>query len=254
MLFSAQRIWRLVVLILLLATLRYLSAFGLIWLPFQAGTAGYAYPSNDASMANLAVAFESRMGGKDGYDGKDPEEVVWARWKRAVQKKQPKKLLDAGCGLGRSLMRLGSSIKSCVAVDPDPQRLKTAFATCASVAVPTDASQMHFQYTDHGETCCIDGEFFIAKMQDSFEHLKQRGDYFDVIVSSQVIQHVSTQAAKQILQDFFALLAPDGLLLLSTTHVPEKGIGFNAENGTRLNQEQFNTLASMPHAPMLPVR
>jgi hypothetical protein len=47
-------------------------------------------------MANLAVAFESRMGDVDGYDGKDPEEVVWARWKSASAEKKGGKLLDAG--------------------------------------------------------------------------------------------------------------------------------------------------------------
>jgi hypothetical protein len=63
------------------------------------------------------------------------------------------------------------------------------------------------------------------------------------------------QNALQILKDFYELLSPGGLLMLSTTHVPDKGIGFNAENGTRLTQAQHNNLANMVgRAPILPVR
>jgi hypothetical protein len=95
-------------------------------------------------------------------------------------------------------MRLGENFKTCIAVDPDSTRLRTAYASCAGTPVPAADEEKHFQYEGHDETCCTDGEFFISKMQDSFEHLKSRGDQFDVIISSQVIQHVSTTAATQV--------------------------------------------------------
>jgi hypothetical protein len=92
----SDRFWRLAFLVLLLIGMRYLWTFGQPWLKPTVGGAGYEYPSNDAEMANLAVAFESRMGGVEGFDGKDPEEVVWSRWKSASAEKKEGKLLDAG--------------------------------------------------------------------------------------------------------------------------------------------------------------
>jgi hypothetical protein len=125
-------------------------------------------------------------------------------------------------------MRLGKNFKSCIAVDPDASRLRTAYSACAGVQQPAANAEKHFQYENNDETCCTDGEFFISKMQDSFDLLKSRGDKFDVIISSQVIQHVATFSATQVtfLRGFFGRLWSLAPLPPPTHPIPTVSIHF----------------------------
>jgi 2-polyprenyl-3-methyl-5-hydroxy-6-metoxy-1,4-benzoquinol methylase len=99
-------------------------------------------------------------------------------------------LLDAGCGDGRYLAALGAGAERTAGVDLSARILETARATAARAGVEPELAQASLEELPFG-----DGEF-------------------DVVLCSQVIEHVvdAPAAARELVR----VLRPGGTLVLST--------------------------------------
>ncbi len=101
-----------------------------------------------------------------------------------------RRLLDVGCGQGRSFELLAERFRprEIVAVDIDPLMVRIARDTAGRCAVP------------------------VTVMQGSVKKLDLADGSVDAIVCHQLIHHCSQQA--QVLSELFRVLAPGGMLLL----------------------------------------
>lgn len=77
--------------------------------------------------------------------------------------------------------------------------------------------------------------------QFSNEYIKNNPNKkFDIVIISQVIQHVSTKSAIEIIGDAQKLLKQNGKLLLSTTHVPNEFFSYSSKPNISDSKENFD--------------
>jgi len=110
-----------------------------------------------------------------------------------LPKPNRKKVLDAGCGLGKHIPKLTSIFKKVIAIDPDANRL--------------EKTKEKFQNTSP----------FLEFKNTAIENFNTI-DKFDCIVCSQILQHVHLDAADTILNKFYTILKQKGFLILLTTN------------------------------------
>jgi len=134
-------------------------------------------------------------------------------------------LLDAGCGTGRLLPEFHQFFANILAIDPDSTQIEKAKVRVREQGF---AEKVVFKVTP-------------------IEQLDWREESIDVILCSHVIQHVHTEAVPKILNKFYEVLKPNGLLFLMTTY-SRRSYGYysrgflkdsrNVEE--RIKKEEFN--------------
>ncbi len=115
----------------------------------------------------------------------------WHRYAFARRFVQGKRVLDAACGEGYGTALLGAFAKSAVGIDVDLATINHASATYG------EGTRVRF-------------------MPTSCTGLPLPSASFDVIVSFETIEHLSAEEQPEMLAEFARVLAPDGLLIISS--------------------------------------
>jgi SAM-dependent methyltransferase len=162
----------------------------------------YVYHGDDAELAAAAGIFTSRFGDGRG----DHEEDFLSAVRLVAAGKAGGAFLDVGSGVGRIIDLVRPHAGKVTGLEPDQDR----FLACESGYARDPGVQM-FRMTT-------------AELRRRFPRRR-----FDLIVVSMVLQHVSTGTCAQILQDVRALMAPDALAVIVTTHFFEERFTFEAD-------------------------
>jgi len=135
-------------------------------------------------------------------------------------------LVDAGCGFGRLIPVFAPHCAKIIAIEPDSDRIEKARQTV--------------EYAKLSEKV----EFVNLPLEEVV--LPQPAD---VVLSSHIIQHVSTSIVQLIIHSMAQMLATDGLLILATNTSPNetdrftKGYLQNGENiEDEITQSEFEQL------------
>jgi 2-polyprenyl-3-methyl-5-hydroxy-6-metoxy-1,4-benzoquinol methylase len=186
----------------------------------------------DGDMVAFLEAVESRQ---NTSGSEDPEiefwlfldEIVAAKLDQLRTKESHGAFLDAGCGMGRVTLRYGPQFRTCVALDPDKERLDI---TAQAASSPNNDGRL-----DHVQ-------FVSCFAQD---YVPPTGVVFDIIVCNHVIQHTPTDITPDILKNFHSLLAEDGILVCSTTNSCELGFeAHTSESQQIVSHKEFDELAN----------
>jgi len=196
--------------------------------------ANYVYHSRDSDLDKFSKNFESRLGDSRSDHEADFFDIV----RMIVSMKSQGSLLDIGAGLGRVVAASSELIAEVVALEPDQVR----WSQCNKAYNNPPRCQIF---------CQTSGEYIQANP----------GKSFDVIVVSMVIQHISTRACQQLLEEAAQLLKPDGIAIIYTTHTLEetKGFSFSGDPSREVyvDKHQFDEYAEAPPSQQskgLPVR
>lgn len=193
----------------------------------------YVYHFDDSAMKRFSENFESRIGDNSGYHEQEHLEVLHMLMSMA----RHGSCLDVGAGMGRITSVARNIVAELVALEPDESRWKDC----------------HSAY--HSEPSCL------VLNQTTGEYIRDHPEkQFDLVIVSMVLQHLSTGNCDQLVAEVNALLKPNGVAVIFTTHTLEqcKGFSFSSDN-TRafVPQEEFDTYADSPPSEQnlgLPVR
>lgn len=155
----------------------------------------YTYHGDDGGLESWNQMFSSRQG--DG--GGDPEEDFLSAIRLMAACRGGGAFLDIGTGVGRIVDVLRPYAGRIVGLEPDRERYlgcKNGFSVDRRIEM-----------------------FNLTSWEYRKRHPRRR---FDFITVSMVIQHISTKACSEILDDVRAFLAPGGMALISTTHFYEE--------------------------------
>ena len=95
--------------------------------------------------------------------------------------------------------------------------------------------------TRYNESKKYETQKFKYLNQFSNEYIKNNlNKKFDIVIVSQVIQHVSTKTAIEIIGDAQKLLKQNGKLFLSTTHVPNEFFSYSKKPNISDSKENFD--------------
>lgn len=137
-------------------------------------------------------------------------------------------LLDAGCGTGRLLPRFQKYFDKILAVDLDPTQIRKA----------QELAQIHgFANKVTFKTSSIDS-------------VKWRRNSIDAVLCSHLLQHVSNDSVKRILEKFKTLSKEDSLLFIMTAHAryqdyfTKESLEGQEHFEERINAEEFDSLTS----------
>lgn len=154
-----------------------------------------------------------------------------------------RKMLDAGCGIGRLFSRFSSSVERITGIEPDRERFAEAKA---------EADRINARNSYDGNDKKI-----IAVHGDI--HTIPENEKFDVILSSHVLQHIPQKLCEELMRDMTERLSDGGLLMITTTLTDGEADRFYRESwkdGERFSEEigadDFETVFDSSGA--LPVR
>ncbi|OGT05845.1 MAG: hypothetical protein A2103_03725 [Gammaproteobacteria bacterium GWF2_41_13] len=188
----------------------------------------YRYPDIDD------MNFSTRIYTPDWDDG-GLEYVYLEDCIHHIPERSREVLLDAGCGYGKQLPKLAPYFKKIVAIDPDKNRLEKA-----KLLAQEQLSQAACRF-----------EFLTTAIQDFNPTYK-----FDCVFCSQILQHVHTLDAVNMLNKFHDILESRGHLILLTTNCLEREDVFLKVDCTTnehipLNEESYNecTLVNNHYLP-----
>lgn len=117
-------------------------------------------------------------------------------------------MLDAGCGVGRLMLKYCEYFDTCTCIDADNNRLYMA-------------KQHLFSNNDfNNKFININNKylFFENVGMENFNHRIIK--YYDLIINSHVIQHISIALANKGIKHLIDKLQPNGILIIATTHFP----------------------------------
>ena len=126
----------------------------------------------------------------------------WHRYAEAARLARGKRVLDAACGEGYGSFLLANGARSVVGVDVSSEAVAHA----------------RFRYPRPN----------LAFAQASVTHLPLRDASIDLVVSFETVEHLSKQ--RDMLAEFRRVLAPDGILIISSPNRPVYNEGTGAEN------------------------
>jgi SAM-dependent methyltransferase len=162
----------------------------------------YTYHGNDDALASWTAMFTSRNGDGRG----DHEENFLSAIKLAAACKSGGAFLDVGSGLGRIIDQVKPYAGRVTGLEPDHDR----FTACKN-------------------GFAADKRIEILKTT-SWDYVRSHpGRNFDFVTLSMVLQHVSTRACQQILSNVRELTAPDGVAIVSTTHLIEERFTYESD-------------------------
>ena len=192
----------------------------------------YRYNADDNLMHEWALNFTSRLGDGTG----DHEAAYLDMLNLLIELKRSGSLLDIGGGLGRVTALARGKIAEIVVLEPDVARFQHCYNAFHDAPTTQVLNQLSSTY-----------------IRENPE--KQ----FDLIVLGMVIQHISTNATANIIKDAARLVKPDGVVIISTTLVPECAKGFsysNVPHKAYVPQDEFDRYAenSLVQDKGIPVR
>ena len=187
----------------------------------------YVYPdANDAATVTVVMK-------EDTWEQDEKEVLAYA--KSFIQK--GKIFIDAGCGFGRLIPVFAQCFEKVIAVEPDLQRIQKAKETIALAGLSKKVEFVHLPIEE-------------VTIKDKA----------DVILSSHIIQHISTTAVPVMLRKIRTLLKRGGLLILTTSNSPRETDRFvqsYLRNGKSIQEEiqktKFESLVDATDG-VLPVR
>ncbi len=144
----------------------------------------------------------------------------WHRYAFARRFVQGKRVLDAACGEGYGTALLATVAASAVGIDVDLATINHASATYG------EGRRVRFVPT-------------------SCTGLPLASASFDVIVSFETIEHLSAEEQPDMLSEFARVLAPDGLLIISSPNKRLYSEARNYANPYHLNELQREDLARL---------
>jgi ubiquinone/menaquinone biosynthesis C-methylase UbiE len=166
--------------------------------------AGYQYKPRKRLGTTFRRYFTSRIGDGRGNHERDYLDIL----DLLIELKRGGSFLDIGCGWGRMIVRAAGKMNEIVGLEPDPALCQEARQIVAEREVPS---------------CHIVG-------QTSFEYMADNpGKVFDLVLLSMVLQHVSTDMCRRLIEDTARLVKTDGLVVLATSHASEATKGFTYE-------------------------
>jgi cyclopropane fatty-acyl-phospholipid synthase-like methyltransferase len=159
------------------------------------GDESYTYHGDDSGLSTWDKTFTSRNGDGSG----DAEENFHAAIKLIAACKAGGAFLDVGSGLGRIVKQLWPDAGTVTGLEPDLKR----YLACRN----------RLSGRDHVDVLNM----------TSWDYRKRFPERrFDFTTVSMVVQHVSTQACRDILRDVREFMAPGGVAMISTTHFFEE--------------------------------
>jgi SAM-dependent methyltransferase len=154
----------------------------------------YRYPDLDDNVTtSLIDSQESKKG-----DWERNEKDLLDKTSKYLQGNRREWLFDAGCGTGRLIPLFECFFNRVLAVDPDPTQILKAKQLTENLNLTSK----------------------VTLKVAPIESLDWQKETIDVILCSHVIQHVNTETVKLILQKFYTLSKPNGLLILTTAYAP----------------------------------
>jgi SAM-dependent methyltransferase len=193
----------------------------------------YKYNLHDQKLDNYARGFENRVGDSAG----DIEVDFFDSLRLLLEMKRDGAVIDIGAGTGRSTVFAKDICREVVALEPDHARWQGTHRDL------------------HDEPRCR------VLCQTSGDYITDNpGKTFDVVILGWVIQHISTGFCDALLRDVAALLKPDGVAIIATTHTIEEAEGFSFAHAdldeVYLSEAAFNAYAenSSDQPKGIPVR
>lgn len=153
---------------------------------------------------NQALLWEKHFE-KGLYDENYPSEQVVRFLMRLSKNKERKyKVLDLGCGVGRHLILCAENGLNCYGLDIADSALKSAEKNLKKKNLNAQLNQ---------------GDLITLPYEDNF---------FDIIISFGVFDHVNFSKAKIAIKEVYRILKDDGHIYfkLETSDSPERGLGY----------------------------
>ena len=122
---------------------------------------------------------------------------------QSLKEKGLSKVLDLGCGTGRHVVYLAQRGFSVYGLDNSPQAIKMTEAWL---------EQEHLDA--------------VLRLQEMTEELPYGDDFFDAILSVQVIHHADTAAIKRIVREMERVTRPGGLIFVTVPKLRNQGKSF----------------------------
>ncbi len=176
----------------------------------QAPAALTARPSADASLTFTGERFLPEVRGAIWYEH-------WHRYVAVAPLTPGKRVLDAACGEGYGSYLLSRSAASVIGVDVSPDAV-------------AHASQRY----KHPNLAFTTGSVAALPLPDAS---------VDLVVSFETIEHLHAQSA--MLAEFRRVLAPDGVLVISSPNRPVYNEGGGSENHYHVRELDRDELASL---------
>ncbi len=185
--------------------------------------AEYVYQDKEEQMLKFEALLTSRIGDETGHHEAAHTDTI----KLLASALSSGSMLDIGCGMGRMTEMAADIMAEVVALEPDVDRCNYARGLVADYATVSVLNQMTHEY-----------------MADN------PGKQFDLVLLGMVLQHLSTNNCKKVLQDVVELTRPGGMAVVSTTHALEKARCFTYQHqpDARITEEEFNQYADDSHA------
>lgn len=135
-------------------------------------------------------------------------------------------LVDAGCGFGRLIPVFADSFKKVIAVEPDKNRIQKAIEAVTAAGLIEKVTFLSVPIEQ-------------VRLEESA----------NVVLSSHIIQHISTRTVPEVIHKMSEMLKTGGILILTTNHSPEdidrytKGYLENGKNREEvITQAEFEDL------------
>ncbi|MCB1706226.1 MAG: class I SAM-dependent methyltransferase [Halioglobus sp.] len=193
----------------------------------------YTYHFDDAAIDRFNEILENRIGDSSGHHEQDFFDTLNV----LLALNREGSCLDVGAGVGRITSIARETVAEVVALEPDEMR----WGECLR----------HYHQERSCEVLC----------QTTSQYIRSNPcRRFDLIIVSMVIQHLSTEATKELMRDIAHLLKPTGTAIISTTHTIEaaKGFSFSGDpHRVYIGKKEFDDYASAPSSAQkngLPVR
>ena len=158
-------------------------------------------------------------------------EIAHEHWHRYVFARSfvaGRRVLDVACGEGYGSALLGAAAMQVTGVDIDPHTLAHARAT----------------YADRGNVAFVEGSAAALPVADAS---------IDVVVSFETIEHLEESDQPRMLAEFDRVLAPEGVLILSSPNRPQYSEARNYVNPFHLHELDRDELARLV-APLFPAQ
>lgn len=150
----------------------------------------------------------------------------WHRYAFARRYVAGRRVLDVACGEGYGSGLLAASALHVTGVDIDAKTLAHARAT----------------YADRANLAFVEGSAAALPLADAS---------FDAVVSFETIEHLAAADQPRMLAEFARVLAPDGVLVLSSPNRPQYSVARGHVNPFHLHELDRDELATLlaPHFP-----
>lgn len=183
----------------------------------------YVYQDKEATMPTLSAMLTSRMGDETG----DHEQAYLDALQLLMAARSEGSMIDIGCGRGRICEAAVGTVREIVALEPDPGRCNWSRELLAP----------HTEVSVHNQT----SQEYIAD---------NPGKQFDLVVLGMVLQHISTDHCRRLMDDIVTLTRPGGIAVVSTTHALDRAACFTYQHveDARISEAEFNAYADDPQA------